>query len=885
MAKKNKDEPSYVENITIEPMDSVMDTRSALYAKDVIQDRAIPDVRDGLKPVQRRIIYAMYRANNTFDKPTRKCAGIVGDVMGKYHPHGDSSIYDALVRMSQDWKMSMPLIKFQGNNGSIDNDPAAAYRYTEAKLNEFSNYLIEDIDKETVDMTLNFDDTLFEPSVLPVRFPNLFVNGGSGIAFAIATEIPPHNLGEMCEATIHRINHPNCSLDDLMQIVKGPDFPTGGVIYASSGLKEIYETGRGKIDLAGDVEIDTSEKDMNKLIIHNIPFGVVKIDLVYNIDKIRKSREIDGIIDVIDETAGDVVKVVVNLKKEIDPEVVLKYLLSRTQLKISYNANIVAISNNSPRILPLIDYLDDFISFQEDIIVKRSKFDLAKAEDRLHIVEGLIKAVSIVNEVVQIIRNSKDKDDSKKNLMSKFNFSDAQAEAIVMMRLYRLSNTDVTTYIDEKNALDATIADLKETLASPIKVKHIIVDDLKDISKKFAVARRTKIVEDYDTRIVIDKRALIIKEDCYVTLSMDGYINRSSVKSHDASNNQLPTIKEGDKFIMSALCNTMDYILAFTNKGNYLFIPVCDIEEGKYKDQGKHVNYITTLPFDEYILKAIIIRDFEKKANICLVSKNGQIKKSLLKDFEASRYSKPITCMRLGKDDEVADICVLSGNSNILVVTEKGNITYFNENQISCTGLKTSGVKAISTLKNSQVKAVFGFRSEEKNKLLFVTDNKMYRIYDNSNAELTERLGRTQFAFKSFKSDLHLLVYAQKIYSKDQPLILYCLMDDNSVIQYSLNDFYLTPVDKYCKANMELNSNAKIKSIYENNCDLIDDNFVEEKGSSNPGDGGNNGGNSGDLVSETKTSEPTKKDESKTTDDDKKGDNYEQISIFDDMGD
>jgi len=883
MSKKDNITPSYVENISIEPMDTVMDTRSALYAKDVIQDRAIPDVRDGLKPVQRRIIYAMYRANNTFDKPTRKCAGIVGDVMGKYHPHGDSSIYDALVRMSQDWKMEVPLIKFQGNNGSIDNDPAAAYRYTEAKLNQFSSYLVNDIDKDTVDMTLNFDDTLFEPVVLPVRFPNLFVNGGSGIAFAIATEIPPHNLVEMCEATIHRINHPNCSLDDLLEIVKGPDFPTGGIIYNSTGLKDIYSTGRGKIDLAADVDIDTSDKNINRLIIHSVPFGVVKIDLVYSIDKIRKSKEIDGILEVIDETAGDIVKIVVTLKKEIDPEVVLKYLLSRTQLKISYSANIVAISNNSPRILPLIDYLDDFISFQEDVIVRRSKFDLAKAEERVSIVEGLIKAVSIVNEVVDTIKASKDKEDSKKNLISKFGFTEPQAEAIVMMHLYRLSNTDVTTYIEEKKSLDAIILDLKETLASPIKVKHIIIDDLKDISKKFGVARKTKIVDDYDSRIVIDKRALIIKEDCYVTLSVDGYINRASVKSHDASNNQLPTIKEGDCFVMSALCNTIDYILAFTNKGNYIFIPVCDIDEGKYKDQGKHINYISNLPFDEYIIKSIIVRDFAKKANICLVSKNGQIKKSLLSDFQASRNSKPITCMRLGQDDEVVDVTVLSGDSNILILTEKGNLTYFNENEISCTGLKSSGVKAISTLKNSTVKAVFGFRKDEKNKVLLITDNKMYRLYDNNNAEVTARLGKTQFAFKSFKSDLHLLVYAQKILSKDQPINLYCLMGDNSVINYSLNDFYLTPIDKYCKANMELNSNQKIKSIYQNNVDLIDENFIEEKGK-NPNDGGNNGGAS-PIVSESKDTKKEVKKPDDTSDDKKKDDNYEQISIFDDMGD
>jgi topoisomerase IV subunit A len=418
MAKIKKDEPSFIENISVEPMDTVMDDRSALYAKDVIQDRAIPDLRDGLKPVQRRILYAMFRAGNTFDKPTKKCAGIVGNVMGQYHPHGDSSIYEALVRMSQEWKMRVPLIKFQGNNGSIDDDPAAAYRYTEAKLNEFSSdVVIGAIDQDTVDMTLNFDDTLFEPVILPVRFPNLFVNGASGIAFAIATEIPPHNLVEMCDGAIYRLNHPSCTLDDLLEIIKGPDFPTGGVIYKSSGIKDIYSTGRGRIEVTSNVEIDTKDKDVNHLIIHDIPYGVIKINLVYAIDKIRKSKEIDGIIDVIDETAGDDVKIVIDLKKEIDPEVVLTYLRSKTQLKVSYNANIVAIDQRAPRTLPLTDYLDDFLEFQTSIIIRRSKFDLKKAEDRLHIVEGLIKAVSIVNEVVKIIRESADKQDSKNNLM------------------------------------------------------------------------------------------------------------------------------------------------------------------------------------------------------------------------------------------------------------------------------------------------------------------------------------------------------------------------------------------------------------------------------------------------------------------------------------
>ncbi len=880
MAKKDKSQPSYVENISVEPMDTIMDSRSAMYAKEVIQDRAIPDLRDGLKPVQRRILYSMYRNGNTFDKQPRKCAGIVGNVMGFYHPHGDTSIYETLVRLSQDWKMRQPLVQFQGNNGSIDDDPPAAYRYTEAKLNEFSvDEMLGDIDKETVDMTLNFDDTLFEPIVLPTRFPNLFVNGASGIAFAIATEVPPHNLVEMCDAAIYRINHPNCSLDEILDIVKGPDFPTGGIIYKSSGLRDIYATGRGKIELTSKVEIDTSDKNVNKLIIRDIPYGVVKINLVYSIDKIRKSREIDGIIDVIDETAGDDIKVVVDLKKEISPEIVLNYLKSKTQLKISYSANIVAIDQKTPKFLPILTYLDDFLEFQNSIIIRRAKFDLQKAKDRLLIVDGLIKAISIVNEVVKVIRTSKDKADSKNNLIKKFGFVEPQAEAIVMMRLYKLSNTDVTTYLNEKKDLEAQINDYNETLSSSSKVKKIIINDLKEISKKYGNPRRTFIEENNESKTVIDKRALIIKEDCYVSITQDGYINRSSVKSHDASNGDLPKMKENDVLVMSALCNTSDFIIAFTNKGNYIFIEVYNIIEGKYKDQGKHINYLTNLPFDEYIIKCIIVKDINVNANICLVSKNGQIKKTELNEFYSSRVSKPITCMRLLAGDEVADVCVSNGNSNLLIITEKGNITYFNENEITNTGLKTSGVKGISTLKSSNVKSILSFDDAEKTKVLLVTNNRMCRIYDNSCAYLTQRLGRTQVAFKSFKSDPHNLIYAQKILNKEQPIILNCLLNDGTVVKYTVDDFHLTPLDKYCKANMDsIDSSKQISKIYINNIDVIDYSFVSKKKENNNKDDKN-------ITKKPIESDEIDKNNEESSNADDKDDNYEQISIFDDMGD
>ena len=437
MAKKVIEEAPIIENINSESLDGIMGDRYAVYAKYVIQDRAIPDVRDGLKPVQRRIIYSMFQTGNTFEKQTRKCAKIVGDVMGRFHPHGDSSIYEALVRLSQTWKMSMPLVTFQGNNGSIDNDPAAAYRYTEAKLNEFSELLIQDIDKNTVDMSLNFDDTEFEPVVLPCRYPNLFVNGSDGIAVAIATSIPPHNLEEMCNAAIYRLENPNCSLDELLEIVKAPDFPTGGIIYKSSGIRDIYETGKGKIEIASKFSINKENKNYNEIIITEIPYGVVKQQLVVSIDKIKKSKEVDGILEVRDLSSGDEIKIVIELKKDIDPEIIVQYLMNKTNLKISYTSNIVAICNKHPETLGLIKYLDYYNDYQKEVIIKRSKFDLEKSKNRHHIIEGLIRSQSIIDEIIKIIKKSEDKADSKRNLMKTYNFSEPQAEAIVTMRLYR----------------------------------------------------------------------------------------------------------------------------------------------------------------------------------------------------------------------------------------------------------------------------------------------------------------------------------------------------------------------------------------------------------------------------------------------------------------
>ena len=879
MAKKVQEE-LVPENISVESLDSIMGDKYAVYAKYVIQDRAIPDVRDGLKPVQRRIIYSMYQNGNTYDKQTKKCAKIVGDVMGRFHPHGDSSIYEALVRMSQPWKMSEPLVIFQGNNGSIDNDPAAAYRYTEAKLNEFSENLISDIDKNTVDMTLNFDDTEFEPVVLPCRFPNLYVNGSDGIAVAIATQIPPHNLTEICDAVIYRIQHPNCELDELLEIVKGPDFPTGGIIYKSQGIRDIYETGRGKIEIASKLRVDTSNKNYNEIIITQIPYGVVKQSLVFSIDKIKKSHEIDGINEVKDLSTGDDIEIVIETKKEVDPQIIIAYLMNKTQLKVSYSSNIVAICDKHPRTLSLISYLDYYIEFQVDVITRRTQFLLKKAKDRLHIVEGLIKAISIINEVVQLIRKSKDKADAKLNLQNTFGFTEPQSEAIVTMRLYKLTNTDVTIYVAEKENLINQINDYEEILANPNKLKKVIINDLKAIVKQFGQPRRSSIEEKED-EVQIDKRDLIAKEDVYVVVTRDGYIKRSSLKSYKSSNGSLPGVKVNDSIVMASIVNTVDYVLCFTNKGNYILLPVHEILEGKWKDEGKHVNYICNLPLKESIIKCIAIKDFNIGVSICSVSKLGQIKKTPLNEFFSQRINKPICCMKLTSADEMADVCVLHGNTNILIMTKAGKATYFNENDIADTRLRTSGVKCIATLSDSTIESVTPFEMGERCKLLFLTNLGMCKILDSNTLNLRHRLEKGDMLLKSFKTEIHDLIALRKVTNSTEEIGMDCVLDNSTQLHLTFNDFHVTPLEKYCRKNIdELPDGRKISFVYTYDVEVVDQNTKVVKKR---------------VRTQPKSIEEEHSNEVKVVKIDYEGDipqesdeeegHVEQISIFDDMGD
>ena len=872
MAKrKNIDlvEENYVENISIQPMEDVMGDRYATYAKYVIQDRAIPDVRDGLKPVQRRIIFTMFRNNNVFNKPTRKCAHTVGAVMGTFHPHGDTSIYEALARMSQDWKVRYPLIDFQGNNGSIDGDAPAAYRYTESRLSELSNELVRDIDKKTVDMQLNFDDTEFEPTVLPARFPNLFVNGTEGIAVALATEIPPHNLREIIDATIYRIGHKTATIEDLMQFVLGPDFPGGGIIYESEGLKNIYLTGRGRIEIASRTEI-VQNKDNQQIIISEIPYKTQKNQLVFEIDKIVHSKAVDGLLEVRDESDYKGIRIVIDCKKDAKADLLLQYLMNKTGLVSSYSTNMVAIVDGRPKTLNLLSYIDAYIAHQVEVVTRKSQFDLDKFKARLHIVEGLIYASLNINEVVEIIKKSKDKADSKINLMNRYDFSNEQAEAIVTMPLYKLSHTDEVILEKEKETLLKDIETLEGILSDEAKLNRVLVRELKAIAEKYGDDRRTSIEEKQEAA-PIDKRALIAKEDVMVALSRDGYIKRSTLKSYRSSgDNPLPGLKDGDELIGAGLLTTTDYLICFTNQGNYICVPVHKIGETRWKDEGTHLNAFSTLASNEKIIKGIAVSDLRNDIYLGVLTKFGQIKRMPLNAIELGKRARPIRNMRLLNGDEVSDVQVLSGNSNLIVVSSNGNVTYFNENELNVLGSKAGGVKSMAGLGKNSAIALIAFDEEEKSKVILFTDKGHYRIFDNAHVNLTNRLGKVASLMPCFKSDVHHVINAFKLDTKQDLLKINLFLTNNTYHEFTLDNFYLSDLEKYAKKNIDIPSKEKIVNVVDTSIEIIDKKtishpiIVKEKPPINLADDSDDGEENSEIIKEEK-------------------EGFEQISIFDDL--
>lgn len=698
-------------------LEDIMGERFARYAKTIIQDRALPDVRDGLKPVQRRILYTMYQGKNTYDKPYRKSAKTVGDVMGQYHPHGDSSIYEAMVRMSQWWKQNTPYIDMHGNNGSMDGDTPAAYRYTEARLSKISNELLKDINKDTVVMTYNYDDTLFEPTVLPAKFPNLLVNGSNGISAGYATNIPPHNLGEIIDATIKRIDSPNCYLDTILDIVKGPDFPTGGIACGRQGIIDAFTTGRGKVIVKSKYEI-VKTKGKDQIVITEIPFDVNKASLVKKIDEIRIDKKVEGIQEVRDESdLENPETIVIDLKKDANSDLIINYLLKNTDLQISFNYNMVAIVNNRPMTLGILQILDAYIAHQKEIILKRTKFDLDHALAEMHIVEGLIKALSILDEVIKTIRSSKNKSDAKDNLVKEYQFTEKQAEAIVMLQLYKLTNTDVTELLERKDNLKLMIEFLQSILNDENKLKNVMKDELRNIKKEYATPRKTTI-EDEVSEIKIDTTSMIPKEECIVVVTKQGYVKRVSLRSYNA-NDEETLVKENDYVIGLYQMNTLDTLLLFTDLGNYLYVPVYEIPDLKWKELGKHISNIIKISSDENIIKSIPVYDFNKDKYITLFSKDGLVKRTKLNEFKVTRYSKPMSCMKLKDKDKVVSVTESNG-SEVFITTKNGYGLRYKTDEISIVGIKASGVKAIN-LKNDEV--VNGILFDNTDYITIITAN------------------------------------------------------------------------------------------------------------------------------------------------------------------
>ncbi len=745
MAKKTKE---IIEKNVTESLDDIMSLRFGAYSKYIIQERALPDARDGLKPVQRRILYSMYMDGNTSIKPHRKSAKAVGQVMGIFHPHGDYSIYEAMVRLSQDWKNNLTLIDMHGNNGSIDDDPPAAYRYTEVRLDKNAEKLLNDIDKDTVTMTNNYDDSTLEPTVLPASYPLLLVNGSTGIASGYATNMAPHNLNEIVDATIYRLNNPECSVEDLMVFVKGPDFPTGGIVQGLDNIKEVFKTGRGKVVLRSKCEV-LKGKTNDSIVVTEIPYEVIKCNLVKKINDIAINKDIEGISEVRDESGRDGLKIVIELKKDANSEMILNYLYKNTDLQINYSYNNIAIVNHRPTLLSLSDALDAFIDFRKQVVLNRSVYLRDKKKARLHVIDGLIKAVSILDSVIETIRRSNDKQDSKINLMNNFLFTEEQAEAIVNLRLYRLSNTDIVALKEECSTLIREISELESIISSKEILKSVLTKELKQVNLDNITPRKTKI-ENEVSDLVIDKLAMVPNESCYISLTRDGYVKRFSKRTFDANLNSLPFTKESDVLLGISACETLDTLLVFTSKGNYLYIPVYKLQECKYKDIGKHVSTYVKLEGNEKVVGALIVKSFETYAFVVLATKNGMIKKTSIPKFDISRFSKAIPAIKLKENDELVSVNIAYENDNVVVVSKDGNYNRYSLEMLSDIAPRAMGVGGIN-VKNDELAGV-AIEHSGPNELLLCS-NKGYKRIHFADLDFTSRNAKGNRLFKQTKTN------------------------------------------------------------------------------------------------------------------------------------
>ena len=790
-------------------LEDVMGDRFGRYSKYIIQDRALPDIRDGLKPVQRRILYAMFVEGNTSEKQFRKSAKTVGNVIGNYHPHGDSSVYEAMVRLSQDWKLRDVLVEMHGNNGSMDGDPAAAMRYTEARLSKISEELLRDLDKKTVDFVLNFDDTEEEPTVLPARFPNLLVNGATGISAGYATEIPTHNLGEVIDATIHTIDHPKATVKELMQFVKGPDFPTGAIIQGIDELEQAYETGKGKVVVRSKTLIEAIKGGKSQIVVTEIPYEVNKALLVKKIDEIRLNKKIEGIAEVRDESDRTGLQIVIELKKEANAEGILNYLLKNTELQINYNFNMVAIDARRPMQVGLKKILDSYIAHQKEVITKRTQFDLNKAQDRLHIVDGLMKALSILDEVIALIRNSNDKKDAKEKLVETYDFTMIQAEAIVSLQLYRLTNTDITILQEEKLDLNERVATLTSILKSEKTLLQVMKQELRELKKKYATPRLTEIQAEIK-EIKIETEILIPEEEVYVVATKQGYYKRVSPRSFASSAPEENGLREGDEVLLVQKVSTLDSLVLFTSKGNYLHLPVHEIPEAKWKDVGHHLSQSISLATNEIILSGMVKEkdstEMYQDWTVVFFTKEGLVKQTALNEFNTYRGYKTRTSnaikLKTATDEVVAIELVPNQEQEIFIVTHCGFGLRYELSEVPVVGTVASGVKAINLRKDDFVAGAMVYSPEHKVVSAFLaTQRGAVKRFNVLEVSMLTRAKRGLMVLRELKSNPHRVVYLDgNITSKQE----YVIVSTNGEIK-EIRPIDLSLVDRTSNGSALLN--------------------------------------------------------------------------------
>ena len=817
MAKKKEviDSTKYIPAL----LEDIMSDRFGRYAKYIIQERALPDARDGLKPVQRRILYAMYHDGNTWDHPYRKSAKTVGLVIGNYHPHGDTSVYDAMVRMSQDWKVRLPLIDMHGNNGSIDDDPAAAMRYTEVRLAKVTQVMEDDLDKDTVEMTPNFDDTENEPTVLPVPFPVMLVNGATGIAAGYATNMPPHNMKEVIDATIYRIQNPTCSLDEVMQLIPGPDFPTGAIVQGKQGIVDAFTTGKGRIVVRAKTEV-VDAKTCKQILVTEIPYEVIKSELVKQMDEIRISKEIDGILDVRDESDRNGLRIVIDVRKDANIDLILNYFYKNTDLQIYYNYNNVAIIDQRPVQVGLLGLLDAFIEFRKDVVLRRSRYELKRMEDRCHIIEGLMKAVSILDEIIAEIRASKDKSDAKKRISQLFGFDEIQAEAIVSLRLYRLSNTDIMDLREEFAHLVNQIEETKAIIENEKILKSVISKELRTVKETYGDDRKTKI-EDQVSEIVIDRTSMIQSEKVVVTVSRDGYVKRVSMRSFTASEGTVTGKKEGDELIGSISCDTLDTLLLFTSKGNYAYLPVWQIEEAKWKDNGMHLNKVIRIDGDDKIQNVILVNNFDTYAWIVTIASNGLIKKTPVKDWMIQRNSRVTTAMNIASNAELSAAFVCYEGQDVVLVSKDGYAAKYALTDIPSTGVKSKGVKGLNLAKGDILTSGCAV-NKDTTALFFMTKSGNMKRVKLSDIQEGNRPVKGSLIAKKVKSNPQEIIYVNVISSYD---VLH-FFNGKEDIELKASDIPLKATDSLFASPLELKGEwYKQKEIEE--CRIMDKPLLE----------------------------------------------------------